>query len=95
MDKYFTSKKIEDLQIAKPVLEEKEPEFTDEMKDACLKYVKCQGGCADTAGNEEFIGKGDDEICGLVGITKAQLLEFKADCQARITELNIESSMVK
>ena len=86
-DIYFDDKELKDLQWVKPTREQKEKPFTDTKKDQCLKYLRWQNGCTSTEENKEYIGKGDVQICKLVGITKTQLVQFRANLTKKIVEL--------
>lgn len=92
MDTYFKDKTLNDLQDEKSVKEEVKPTFTKAMKDECVKYLRWQNGCIGEV-DEKYVGKGDSQICSLVGIEKGQLDQFKADYNAKIAELTNPESI--
>ena len=80
-------KKIEDLKDIVSVVAKDAPALTNEKIEAAIKYLKFQGGCSCSEGNEDFIGKGDNYIKQNLKISDAQLKEIKEEIKIKIDEL--------
>ena len=88
VDTVLSGKSLEDLQDVAPEVAATKPSLTQAKVEEVLKYLKFQNGTVgNTEGNEDYIGKGDGQICSLVDITKDQLKEVKVALSAKITEL--------
>lgn len=87
LDSALDGKKLTDLQdsVSTGSVEEVEPR--KETIEEAIKYLKWQTGCSETEGNEEYIGKGDGQICKKLGLSKSQLNEIRAALNAKVAEL--------
>jgi len=88
VDTVLKDKSLEDLKDTPTERVIKKPTLTQVKVEKALKYLKFQNGSqGNTTGNEEFLGKGDGQICSLVDITKDQLKQVRKGLDKKIAEL--------